>query len=88
VLSEHDRYQLHIDAGALDYYIPEHVTVPLLSMKEVAQWLGLNKRTVARKVQRGEIVGSKLGHLWKFERTDVQAYIDAMKKNAVVHITK
>lgn len=40
----------------------------ILALKEVAQYLGLNKRTVYNLVRKGEIPGTRIGRQWRVKR--------------------
>ncbi len=48
---------------------------PHLSVEEVAHWLGVNRRTVYRLVQRRKLPGFKVGHQWRFNRQILKAWI-------------
>ena len=45
--------------------------VKLLSMQEAAERLGVNRSTVWRWVQRGDLVGSKVGGTWLIRESSV-----------------
>ena len=40
----------------------------ILDLKEVAEYLGLNKRTVYNLVRKGEIPGAKIGRQWRVKK--------------------
>ena len=40
----------------------------ILDLKEVAEYLGLNKRTVYNLVRKGEIPGTKIGRQWRVKK--------------------
>jgi excisionase family DNA binding protein len=46
----------------------------LLTLKEAAEVLGLNTRTVRKYVQRGEIEGRIIGGKWRFRRADLDSF--------------
>ena len=50
-----------------------------IDAKEVADMLGVKPRTVLRLAERREIIGFKVGDVWRFHRSDIEAYIDAQK---------
>jgi excisionase family DNA binding protein len=52
------------------------VNSEILEAKEVAKMLKISVRTVGRLADRGELRGFKVGDLWRFYLSDVQAYID------------
>jgi len=51
-----------------------------IDAKEVADMLGIKPRTVLRLAERGEIIGFKVGDVWRFHRSDIEAYIEAQKR--------
>jgi excisionase family DNA binding protein len=53
---------------------------PLLSLREVAQMLGISERTVYRLMEDGELHPFKMGKSWKFEQPDIEAYLDRLRK--------
>ena len=46
----------------------------LLTLREAAEVLRLNPRTVREYVSRGEIEGRIIGGRWRFRRTDLDAF--------------
>ena len=55
------------------------VTSEILEPKEVAQMLKVSVRTVTRLAEKKELEGFKIGDLWRFYRSDIDAYIEAQK---------
>jgi excisionase family DNA binding protein len=55
------------------------VTSEILEPKEVAQMLKVSVRTVTRLAEKNELEGFKIGDLWRFYRSDIDAYIEAQK---------
>jgi excisionase family DNA binding protein len=55
------------------------VTSEILEPKEVAQMLKVSVRTVTRLAEKNELEGFKIGDLWRFYRSDIDAYIAAQK---------
>jgi excisionase family DNA binding protein len=47
-----------------------------IDAKEAAQILGVTPRTVIRLADKGEIVGFKVGDVWRFRRLDLENYIE------------
>lgn len=47
-----------------------------LKAKEVAKILGTTDRTIARLVERGELVAYRIGGVLKFKPIDIQQYIE------------
>jgi excisionase family DNA binding protein len=56
------------------------VASEVLGPKEVAQMLKVSVRSVTRLAERGELVGFKVGDLWRFHKSDVDAYIESQKR--------
>jgi excisionase family DNA binding protein len=52
----------------------------ILEAKEVAAMLKVSVRSITRLAEKGELVGFKVGDLWRFQRSDVGAYIEAQKR--------
>ncbi len=48
----------------------------LLTLREVAEVLHLNPRTVREYVKRGEIEGRIIGTQWRFRRVDLDAFFE------------
>jgi len=55
-------------------------TDDILEPKEVAQRLRVSVRTVTRLAENGELIGFKVGDRWRFQRSDLEAYIEAQKR--------
>jgi excisionase family DNA binding protein len=48
---------------------------PLLDSYEAARFLGVHPRTLQRMVLRGQINGVRVGKLWRFVPSSLQAWI-------------
>jgi excisionase family DNA binding protein len=48
----------------------------LLTLREAAEVLRLNPRTVREYVQRGEVEGRIIGGRWRFRRADLDAFFE------------
>ncbi|MDQ4002745.1 MAG: helix-turn-helix domain-containing protein [Actinomycetota bacterium] len=55
----------------------------LLSLKEVSQELGMSKGWVYQRIRSGEIPHVKLGHNNKVRREDLQAYLQAQRRESI-----
>ncbi len=53
----------------------------ILTIKEVAEYLKITERTLYRLVQEGKIPAFKVGGSWRFQLSDIKAWI-ADQKNA------
>lgn len=53
-----------------------------LTVRQVADLLSVNERTVYRMAQRGELPGFKVAGTWRFLQQDIEAWIDQRKRDA------
>jgi len=51
-----------------------------LDSEQAARMLGVKPRTVINLAKQGKIPAFRVGDLWKFLRSDIQAYIDTQRK--------
>jgi excisionase family DNA binding protein len=54
----------------------------LLSMRQVTQQLGISERTVYRLMEEGELTPFKMGKSWRFEQSDIDAYIGRLRQES------
>ena len=47
----------------------------VLTVKEVADYLRVNQRTVYRLAVEGKLPGFKVGATWRFKRLDIEGWI-------------
>ena len=52
----------------------------ILDLKQVAEYLGLNKRTVYNLVRKGEIKGTKIGRQWRVKKDSLDDLFRNPKK--------
>jgi len=50
-----------------------------MTVREVAGYLNVNEKTVYRLAQRRELPGFKVAGAWRFQRADIDAWIEAQK---------
>jgi len=50
-----------------------------LTVREVADLLRVDSKTVYRLAQRGELPGFKVAGSWRFMKGDIEAWIEAQK---------
>ena len=55
----------------------------LLSLKEVCQELGMSKGWVYQRIRSGQIPSVKLGHNIKVRREDLDAYLQAQRRESI-----
>ena len=53
-----------------------------LSVEEIAAHLGVNRDTIYKWIDRRQMPAHKLGKLWKFKATEIDAWITAGKAAA------
>lgn len=51
----------------------------IMTVKELAEYLKLNYQTVYKKVQKGEIPGSKIGRGWRFQKSVIDRWLSEEK---------
>ncbi len=50
------------------------------SVGELAEWLGIGTMTIHRMVKRGDIPCYQVGKLFRFRRTDIEAWLARHRK--------
>jgi PTS system nitrogen regulatory IIA component len=53
---------------------------PLLTITDVAAYLQIGKRTVFHWAQKGQIPSFKLGNVWRFRQSELDAWITASRE--------
>ena len=51
-----------------------------MTVREVARYLNVNEKTVYRLVQRRELPGFRVAAAWRFQRVDLDAWIESQKQ--------
>jgi len=54
----------------------------LLTIEEVAAYLRLNRFTVYRMAERGELPGAKIARRWRFAEQDLKQWLQTQKRDA------
>jgi len=54
----------------------------LLTIEEVAAYLRLNRFTVYRMAERGELPGAKLARRWRFKEREIEQWLESRKKRS------
>ena len=49
----------------------------ILTIKEVAEYLKVNERTIYRLANKGDIPAFKVGNIWRFERSKIAQWMEA-----------
>ena len=52
----------------------------IMTIKEVAEYLKLTEKTAYRLAAERKLPGFKVGGLWRFKRSDIEAWIEEEKK--------
>lgn len=55
---------------------------PAMTVRELAGYLNVDEKTVYRLVQRGELPGFKVAGTWRFQRLDVDRWIESRKASS------
>lgn len=55
---------------------------PAMTVREVAQLLSVNEKTVYRLAQRGELPAFKVAGAWRFQPADIDHWINRQKELA------
>jgi excisionase family DNA binding protein len=53
---------------------------PAMTVREVAAYLNVNEKTVYRLAQRRELPGFKVAGAWRFQRQDLERWIELQKR--------
>lgn len=56
----------------------------ILTIKDVANYLKVNERTIYRLAASGELPGFKVGNSWRFKQSELEQYIAAQHNRASV----
>lgn len=59
---------------------------PVMTVKEVADYLRVNQRTVYRLAVERKMPGFKVGATWRFRRTDIDGWIAAQAASPVADV--
>ncbi|WP_374697605.1 helix-turn-helix domain-containing protein [Alcaligenes nematophilus] len=57
---------------------------PILTIKDVADYLRVNERTIYRLAASSELPGFKVGNSWRFKQSELEQYIAAQHNRAGV----
>ena len=55
---------------------------PAMSVREVASFLNVDEKTIYRLVTKGELPGFKVLGSWRFQKSDLNAWIENQKIDA------
>ncbi len=57
-------------------------STPAMTVRDVAEYLNVNAKTIYRLVQRGELPGFKVAGAWRFQRADIDEWINSQKNES------
>lgn len=60
------------------------MTDPILTIKDVADYLKVNERTIYRLAASSELPGFKVGNSWRFKQSELEQYIAAQHNRATI----
>ena len=66
----------------------EPVLARSMTTKEVAKYLGLHGATVAKYAAKGEILAVRTGRAWRFDKEDIDNWINGGQKKAIQEAKK
>lgn len=64
------------------------MTDPILTIKDVADYLKVNERTIYRLAASGELPGFKVGNSWRFKQSELEQYIAAQHNRTTTNELK
>ena len=56
-------------------------TNDLMTTKELAEYLQLDRMTIYKLLKSGDIPANRVGHQWRFFRSDIDMWIRSQKVN-------
>lgn len=59
-----------------------------MTVRDVAEYLNVDQKTVYRLTQRGNLPGFKVAGAWRFKRSDIDRWIDHQKEAAHMRIKR
>lgn len=61
---------------------------PVLTIKDVADYLKVNERTIYRLAASGALPGFKIGNSWRFKQSELEQYISSRHNRNPEHTDK
>ena len=56
----------------------------VLTIKEVAEYLKVNERTISRLAASNELPGFRVGNAWRFKRSDIDTWVLKQTEQATI----
>ena len=63
----------------------EMVIEQVMTVQDVAEFLKVTDKTIYRMLTKGELPGFKVSGSWRFQRFDIQGWIEDQKKANLTH---
>jgi len=60
---------------------------PAWTVRQLAEYLSVNQRTVYRMADRGELPAFKVGDAWRFRRHDIDEWIERQQQERGGNVT-
>lgn len=63
---------------------PRHAAAlsPIMTLKEVAEYLRIHQTTLRKLIRRGEILGFKIGSDYRFRRDEIEKWLAEKQRSA------
>jgi excisionase family DNA binding protein len=55
----------------------------LMTVQEIADYLRVNTKTVFRLLEKGKIPATRVGHLWRFDKSSIDAWLRTYSNSSV-----
>ena len=55
---------------------------PAMTVRDVAKFLSVDEKTIYRLVSKGELPGFKVLGSWRFQKSDLDSWIESRKQDA------
>ena len=59
-----------------------HILEPAMTVRDVAALLNVDEKTIYRLVQKGDLPGFKVLGSWRFQKPDLESWIERKKLTA------
>ena len=59
-----------------------HIVEPAMTVRDVATFLNVDEKTIYRLAQKGDLPGFKVLGSWRFQKPDIESWIERKKLTA------
>ena len=56
-----------------------HIVEPAMTVRDVAAFLNVDEKTIYRLTQKGDLPGFKVLGSWRFQKPDIESWIESKK---------